>query len=196
MGLSLILKAAIPVFGMAAAAAALSGDVRPVEGGWRSHFADADDLGLVTRGKQVYAAHCVSCHGRSLQGQPLWRTADEDRPLRAPALNETGPDWMRSDEELLATVTDGHLPSVAPNPRSRMPAFGPVMAQGDILAVVAFIKARWPVSLRVAQSALNPGGAGAPRSVPDDWRFPPICMPGETASKQAGFSPPFADPRR
>lgn len=161
----------------------LSGDVQLRQGGWRIHFADADDLGLVTRGRQVYAGRCASCHGHFLQGQPLWRTADEDRPLRAPALNESGPDWMHSDEELFATVSDGHLPSAAPNPRSRMPAFQYVLAQNDILAVTAFIKARWPVSLRVAQAALNPGRTGAPRNVPDDWRFPPICMPTGTSSK-------------
>ena len=183
------------MFGMAVAAAALLGNSQSVEGGWRSHFANADDPGLVIRGKQVYAAQCASCHGRSLQGQPLWRTADEDRPLRAPALNETGSDWMRSDKELFAMVTDGHWPSVVPDPRSRMPAFGPVMAQGDILAVVAFIKARWPVSLRVAQSALNPGGVGKPQNLSDDWRFPPICMPGDTASKQAGITSPSPNPR-
>lgn len=189
MGLSLILKAAIPVLGMAAAATALSGDVRP--GG---HFANADDSTSVTRGKQVYAAQCASCHGRSLQGQPLWRTADEDRPLRAPALNETGPGWMRSDEELFATVADGHLPSVTPDPRTRMPAFSGVLAQSDILAVLAFIKARWPVSLRVAQAALNPG-QGSPRNLPADWRFPPLCMPGGVLGNKASISSPPANPR-
>jgi len=185
---------AIPLLGVAVAVV-LSGDVQLAQGGWRIHFANADDLGLVTRGKQVYAAQCASCHGRFLQGQPLWRTADEDRPLRAPALNESGPDWMRSDEELFVTVAEGHMPSAAPNPRSRMPAFQYVLAQNDILAVTAFIKARWPVSLRVAQAALNPGGTGAPSSLPDDWRFPPICMPGGTASNQAPTNLPSADPR-
>jgi len=191
---SVLRTAAIPILGVAVAVV-LAGDVQSAKGSWRSRFADAEDPALVLRGKQVYAAQCASCHGRFLQGQPLWRTADEDRPLRAPALNETGSDWMHSDEELFATVAEGHMPSAAPNPRSRMPAFRYVLAQNDILAVTAFIKARWPVSLRVAQAALNPGGTGAPSSLPDDWRFPPICMPGGTASNQARTNLPSTDPR-
>jgi len=191
---SVFRAAAIPILGVAVAVV-LAGDVQPAKGSWRSRFADAEDPILVIHGKQVYAAQCASCHGRFLQGQPLWRTADEDRPRRAPALNETGPDWMHSDEELFATVADGHMPSVAPNPRSRMPAFRALIAHNDILAVLAFIKARWPVSLRVAQAALNPGGAGRPQNLPNDWRFPPICMPGETLGNQASINSPLADPR-
>ncbi len=167
--------AALPVLGIAVALV-LAGDVQPA-GGWPGRFADAGDPASVVHGKQVYAASCASCHGRFLQGQPLWRMADPDRPRRAPALDETGPGWLHSDEELFAAVSEGHLPSAPPALNSRMPAFRSLMTDDEIRAVLAFVKARWPVPIRAAQAALNPGGTGRPRSVPDDWRFPPICMP-------------------
>jgi mono/diheme cytochrome c family protein len=195
MGRGSFLKATATLLCGGAVAAGLAGYVHLAKGSPRSHFANADNTSLVIRGKQVYAAQCASCHGRSLQGQPLWRTVDANQALRAPALNETGPDWMRSDEELFATVADGHLPSVTPDPRTRMPAFSGVLAQSDILAVLAFIKARWPISLRVAQAVLNPGGDGSPRKLPPDWHFPPVCMPGGVSSNQASINSLSADPR-
>jgi hypothetical protein len=46
----------------------------------------------------------------------------------------------------------------------------------EILAVIAFIKARWPISLRVSQALLNPGYAGMPTNVSQvDWILPPTC---------------------
>lgn len=151
----------------------LAGDVRSAVR--PSHFADADDAALVSRGKQVYAAQCASCHGRFLQGQPLWRLVDADQLRRAPAQDGTGPGWRHSDEELFVAVRDGHFPSEVQDSRSRMPAFGRQIAEDEILAVLAFIKARWPIALRVFQAALNPGGSGRPRNAASDWRFPPNC---------------------
>src|SRR5580704_13928938 len=37
------------------------------------HFADAEDAALVALGRRVYMDACASCHGRALQGQPLWQ---------------------------------------------------------------------------------------------------------------------------
>ncbi len=138
------------------------------------HFADADNVAATSTGKRAYAAHCASCHGRSLQGQPLWRMADDNKPRRAPALDGTGPGWRHSDDELFGAVREGHYPGSAAAPRSRMPAFRAVMEDGEILATLAFIKDRWPTGQRVSQSGLN-GGLGLPRNAGDDWRFPADC---------------------
>ena len=57
-----------------------------------------------------------------------------------------------------------------------MPAFRDVLSDHDILAAIAFIKARWPLGLRVAQAMLNPGHAGMPPEADKvDWKFPPAC---------------------
>jgi mono/diheme cytochrome c family protein len=61
-------------------------------GSW--HFADADNAALVAHGKSVYMGRCASCHGRNLQGQPLWQLKDEFAGRRAPAHDETGHTWQ------------------------------------------------------------------------------------------------------
>ena len=157
---------------VALAGAVLAGVARPAPAIW----ADADDHALVSRGRQVYAARCASCHGRALEGQPLWRLRDADQPRRAPAQDGSGPGWQHSDAQLFAAVSAGAFPGEARSPRSRMPAFGALMPVGDIVAVLAFVKARWPLALRVAQAALDPGQP-QPRLPSGAWRFPAECMP-------------------
>ena len=64
-----------------------------------------------------------------------------------------------------------------------MPPFEGVLDDNAILAVIAFIKARWPVGLRVLQAMRNPGEAGMPSGAHrTDWTFPADCMvPGQRA---------------
>jgi hypothetical protein len=57
-----------------------------------------------------------------------------------------------------------------------MPAFAAILEDHQILAALAFIKARWPLGLRVSQAMLNPGFAGMPADANDvEWRLPPNC---------------------
>jgi S-disulfanyl-L-cysteine oxidoreductase SoxD len=140
------------------------------------HIADANDAETVIRGKQIYAGHCASCHGRYLQGQPLWQLADHYAGRRAPAHDETGHTWQHPDEVLFEMTKYGRFASGPPGYRSYMPAFAHDLSDRDILAVLAYIKARWPLGLRVAQALLNPGHAGMPPGADKvNWRFPPAC---------------------
>ncbi len=142
-----------------------------------AHFANADDVAAVAVGREVYMQRCASCHGKRLQGQPLWQLQDQYAGRRAPAHDESGHTWEHSDEELFHITRYGRFSTTPASVRSYMPAFGNVLDDGQILAVTAFIKARWPLSLRVSQSLLNPGYAGMPanaRSV--EWTFPPTCV--------------------
>jgi mono/diheme cytochrome c family protein len=142
------------------------------------HFANADDLVTVMRGKQVYMERCASCHGRNLQGQPLWQTVDQNSHRRAPAHDQTGHTWLHGDEELFFITKFGHFANVAETVPAAMPGFEKVLDDRDTLAVIAFIKARWPVGLRVMQAMRNPGRAGMPAGAErSDWRFPPECGP-------------------
>lgn len=167
--LAIITKSDRPFFGMP---------------GTVAHFANADDLPTVMHGKQVYMAHCASCHGRYLQGQPLWQLADQNFHRRAPAHDQTGHTWLHGDEELLFITKFGHFADVEETEASAMPAFEAVLDDHDILAAIAFIKARWPVGPRVMQAMRNPGQAGMPAGAERaDWRFPPDCR---AASVRAG----------
>jgi len=140
------------------------------------HIADANDLETVMRGKRIYSDRCASCHGRYLQGQPLWQLIDDYAGRRAPAHDETGHTWQHPDEDIFDMTKYGRFASAPPRHRSYMPAFRDVLSDHDILAAIAFIKARWPLGLRVAQAMLNPGHAGMPPGADNvDWKFPPAC---------------------
>jgi len=140
-------------------------------------FADAENIALVTQGKHLYTAYCASCHGRALQGQPLWQMRDESAHRRAPALDRFGPAWQQNDQALFRVVKSGGM-NAAPGIGSAMPAFAATLSDNDILATIAFIKARWPIGLRVAQALLNPASRGTPRQASSsNWAFPPNCTP-------------------
>ena len=147
------------------------------------HFADAGDTALVVRGRAVYRDACASCHGRNLQGQPLWQLRDRYAGRRAPAHDGSGHTWQHDDEELFRlTKFGGHA-----GPPSAMPAFAGRLGDDEIVAVLAFIKARWPLAMRVAQATLNPDEAGMPPGAgAAEWRFPPNCFPGHPPPVASG----------
>lgn len=142
------------------------------------HFADADNAAVVLAGHALYAARCGSCHGRRLQGQPLWRLADADSWRRAPAHDSTGHTWQHADDDLFHITKFGRFAYTPITSPSGMPAFATRMTDPEIVSVLAFIKSRWPASLRAAQASLNPGAAGTPRNAKLlDWKFRALCTP-------------------
>lgn len=127
-------------------------------------------------GKSIYIRSCASCHGRKLQGQPLWQLDDQYSHRRAPAHDETGHTWQHSDEEIFHMFKFGRFSTTPPGAVSYMPAFKDALSDPEILEVMAFIKARWPLGLRVSQAMLNPGFAGMPaRANEIEWTLPPNC---------------------
>jgi S-disulfanyl-L-cysteine oxidoreductase SoxD len=147
------------------------------------HFANADDRGLTTQGAHAYVRQCGPCHGRHLQGQPFWQLVDEDTGRRAPALDQTGRAWRRSDEDLFHIVKYGRYPERPENYKSHMPAFGDQLEDSDILAILAFVKARWPVGQRALHALTNPGSEGMPSDAEkSDWRLPPNCFPHDVVA--------------
>ncbi len=140
------------------------------------HLADADNTMRVAAGKLLYMQRCAACHGRKLQGQPLWQLEDAYRGRRAPAHDQTGHTWAHSDEELFRMTLDGHFPGSDGGQPSSMPAFRGSLTRQQIVSVIVFIKSTWPVGLRVSQAMLNPGQAGMPAGIANgEWTFPPNC---------------------
>jgi len=157
----------------------------PEAGGW--HFADADNAAIVAHGKSIYIGRCPSCHGRNLQGQPLWQLRDEYAGRRAPAHDETGHTWQHSDEDIFFAIKYGRFSPAPPVAVSFMPAFESDLGDRDIIAVMAFIKARWPTALRLSQAMLNPGHAGMPPQVDQTkWKFPPSFCNAARRRQAAG----------
>ena len=79
--------------------------------------------GQVELGAGLYARHCASCHGASLEGQPNWRQRLADGSYPAPPHDVTGHTWHHPDSYLFATVKLGGQATAPPGVRSRMPAF-------------------------------------------------------------------------
>ncbi len=139
-------------------------------------FANPEDREAVARGAAIYAERCAGCHGRSLEGQKNWQTANANGRLPAPPQDERGHSWMHSDEELARIVKFSVRDTAAPGYVSDMPAFADVLGDSDVLAVLAYIKSRWPIGVRVYQATLNPQALGMPTGLADgDWKLPEDC---------------------
>lgn len=174
---------------LAAAAGAAVLALRPLSAP-RLHLADAENVDTVREGKQLYAHNCAGCHGRRLQGQLLWQVQDEYAGRRAPAHDQTGHTWQHSDEELFQMTKFGRFATTPATVKSYMPAYGQSLNDHQILAVIAYIKATWPLGLRVSQALLNPGYAGMPRNADTvEWRLPPTCQAAlQRAGSAVGFT--------
>lgn len=146
------------------------------------HFADAQDVSEVHAGREVYRTRCARCHGRRLEGQALWQLNDRFAHQRAPAHDDTGHTWQHGDEELFQITRSGRLPGMPDDVKSTMPAFAGVLSDEEIVDVLAYIKSRWSLGIRVSQATLNPAFAGMPEGADRvAWTLPPNC----TGSLQA-----------
>ncbi len=105
---------------------------------------DVRDPAQVSRGRVVYEQRCAVCHGQRLEGQPNWRARLPNGRLPAPPHDDTGHSWHHPDEVLFAIVKNGLVPPYAPaGYESDMFAFGQVLSDEDILAVLAYIESHW-----------------------------------------------------
>ncbi|MBI4755707.1 MAG: c-type cytochrome [Betaproteobacteria bacterium] len=111
----------------------------------RSSGIDRRDAARVARGGQLYAAHCAACHGANLEGQPDWRRRLPSGRMPAPPHDDSGHTWHHPDEVLFGITREGLVPGryAPPGYQSDMPAFGAVLSDDDIRAVLSFIQSRW-----------------------------------------------------
>ena len=122
--------------------------------------ADADDARQVALGTVVYRDHCASCHGANLEGQPDWKSRKPDGCLPAPPHDETGHTWHHPDDMLFQSTKLGLNPPMAPaGYQSDMPAFGAILTDEQIWAVLAYIKSKWPEKIQARQSSFNKRGS-------------------------------------
>lgn len=100
-------------------------------------------------GERVYRSHCASCHGAKLEGQPNWRERDAQGRLPAPPHDASGHTWHHPDEMLFAITKFGvaRAAKLADYP-SDMPAYEGVLSDEEIVAVLSWIKSRWPAQIR------------------------------------------------
>jgi len=117
--------------------------------------ADATDEALVALGQGVYGEYCAACHGADLKGEADWRRRRPDGTLPPPPHDETGHTWHHPDAQLFAYTKQGGAGVAPPGFKSGMPGFEGTLTDNDIWAVLAFIKSRWPPTVRKRQARIN-----------------------------------------
>jgi S-disulfanyl-L-cysteine oxidoreductase SoxD len=120
------------------------------------------DAELVSRGGEVYAAACASCHGENLEGEGDWRRRDADGYLPAPPHDETGHTWHHPDRMLFEMTKSGMEPFAGADYPSNMPAFDGVLSDDEIVAVLSYIKSRWPEPIRRRHDTINEAARDRP----------------------------------
>lgn len=125
------------------------------EGGVRA-LPDLGDPQRIAAGQAVYDAHCASCHGARLEGQPDWTTRRANGRLPAPPHDDTGHTWHHPSDMLFAITKHGLKPPHAPaGYESDMPAFAGVLSDDEIWAVLAFIRSKWSDRVRATHDELD-----------------------------------------
>jgi len=110
----------------------------------------------IVDGGRVYAAHCASCHGVNLEGQPDWMTRRPDGRLPAPPHDDSGHTWHHVNDVLFAITRNGLKPPYAPpDYASDMPAFAGVISDDEIWNVLAYIQSRWSDKVRAGHDELE-----------------------------------------
>ena len=118
--------------------------------------ADPRNATQVAAGRTIYAAHCASCHGRDLEGQPGWRARLPTGRMPAPPHDASGHTWHHPDDVLFGITKFGVGPPYGPpGYQSDMPAFGSTLADADIWNVIAYIKSRWSQRELDAQAEID-----------------------------------------
>ncbi|WP_370224729.1 c-type cytochrome [Pararhodobacter marinus] len=109
----------------------------------------------VAQGRVLYDTHCASCHGADLRGQPGWQRPGPDGRLPAPPHDASGHTWHHDDALLFRITRDGSAAVVGGGYESDMPGFGGLLSDGEIRAVLAFIRSTWPERERAYQREIS-----------------------------------------
>jgi len=107
----------------------------------------------ISRGEQIYNANCASCHGGPTGGGMM------DYP---PKHNANGHTWHHSDCEIKDIIRTGTGPMIemmremmAPPGAPTMPAWREKLSDGEIDAIVAYIKTMWTADESDAQERIT-----------------------------------------
>ena len=101
-------------------------------------------------GAMLYGAHCATCHGVKLEGQPDWRRPGADGRLPAPPHDVNGHTWHHSDADLFLITKKG-VEALVSDYQSNMPAFEGALRDDEILAIIEYVKSTWPERQRSYQ---------------------------------------------
>ena len=118
-----------------------------------------DDGRVVEEGRYIYRVACAQCHGVNLEGQANWQQRGADGLMPAPPHDATGHTWHHADQALFELTKFGMQRFAGRDYRSAMPAYRGILTDEEIIAVMSYIKSRWPASIRRQHDAINARGA-------------------------------------
>ncbi len=128
--------------------------------GTMAHADHAMDNRDLANGAELYQTYCAACHGANLEGQPNWRTPDENGVLPAPPHDVTGHTWHHDDQLLFDYVRLGGDVTLTNRGvsgfQSGMPAIGDDVSDDEIWNILAYIRSTWPEDAQKVQAARNP----------------------------------------
>lgn len=110
---------------------------------------------IVERGGVIYRTHCAVCHGQDGEGEPNWTVQNADGTYPAPPHDSSGHTWHHSDGLLFEIVRDGGSRFETASFRSRMPAWGDVLSDEEIRAVITYLKTLWGSEERAFQAEVS-----------------------------------------
>ena len=114
-----------------------------------------NDLSLVTLGQNIYSENCASCHGVDLEGQENWQKRDDEGYLPAPPHDETGHTRHHPDEYLFLMTKYGIEKIIGKKYLNKMPAYKDILTDKEIIAVLSFIKSKWPNQIQEIHNNIN-----------------------------------------
>ncbi len=127
-----------------------------------AHALQPNDAAVLAQGEKIYAAHCAACHGAELEGQPEWRTRAANGLLPAPPHDASGHTWHHPDETLFRITKYGVAKAAGlQDYNSAMPVYEGVLSDAEIVAVLSWIKSRWPQQVRDRHDQMNAQQAAA-----------------------------------
>ncbi len=109
----------------------------------------------IARGGAIYREHCASCHGAEAQGAPNWEEPNAAGELPPPPHGPEGHTWRHSDDELRHMIAKGWRDPFNRTQRLTMPAFGAILSDAEIAAVIAYLKTLWTDEQRAFQARRN-----------------------------------------
>jgi len=109
----------------------------------------------IARGQVLYGVRCANCHGKNLEGQPDWKTPLPNGRMPAPPHDKTGHTWHHADMALIGVTKLGLKPFAGDNYESDMPAFGSILSDAEIEAILTYIKSTWPERERTYQEQIT-----------------------------------------
>ena len=127
----------------------------PVEQTRTSVVLKPGDKTLVSLGQEIYAQNCASCHGVKLEGKPNWRRRDANGYLPAPPHDKTGHTWHHPDDYLFSMTKYGIEKMIGKKYPNNMPVYEAQLTDGQIIAVLSYIKSTWPRPIQRQHDQIN-----------------------------------------